>query len=77
MPSPKNSRIRHLAEAITERLIATAATFSLASLFFHDDGREEQKATSVAVAESILRMALYFSHERAWYRCGKLGRKEK
>ncbi|MBG28143.1 MAG: hypothetical protein CL852_05420 [Crocinitomicaceae bacterium] len=42
--------------------------------FFQDDAKAVQKATSVAVAESVLKMALYYFHERAWYRYGKLGR---
>ena len=43
-------------------------------VFFQDDAKAVQKATSVAVAESVLKMALYYFHERAWYRYGKLGR---
>ena len=41
-------------------------------VFFQDD-KVVQKATSVA-CESVLKMALYYFHERAWYRYGKLGR---
>ena len=77
MSSPKKARIRHLAKAFTWRLIASATTFSLALFFFQEDAEAVQKATSVAVAESILKMGLYYFHERAWYRYGKLGRDAK
>lgn len=74
MLNAKKSRIRHLAKAVTWRVIASGTTFLLAWFFFQDDAKAVQKATSVAVAESVLKMALYYFHERAWYRYGKLGR---
>ena len=74
MPNVEKSRIRHLAKAVTWRIIASGTTFLLAWFFFQDDAKAVQKATSVAVAESVLKMALYYFHERAWYRYGKLGR---
>lgn len=74
MPNAKKSRVRHLAKAVTWRVIASGTTFLLAWFFFQDDAKAVQKATSVAVAESVLKMALYYFHERAWYRYGKLGR---
>jgi len=46
----------------------------LAWFFFQDDAQAVQKATSIAIAESVLKMGLYYFHERAWYRYGKLGR---
>jgi len=75
MPNPKKSRIRHLTKAVTWRVIASGTTFLLAWFFFQDDAQAVQKATSVAVAESVLKMALYYFHERAWYRYGNIGRK--
>ena len=74
MLNAKKSRIRHLAKAVTWRIIASGTTFLLAWFFFQDDAKAVQKATSVAVAESVLKTALYYFHERAWYRYGKLGR---
>ena len=71
----KKSRLRHLAKAFTWRVIASITTFSLALFFFQEDEQAIQKATSVAVAESIIKMGLYYFHERAWYRYGRLGRK--
>lgn len=75
MTDPKKSRIRHLAKAVTWRIIASVTTFLLAWFFFQDDAQAIQKATSVAIAESVLKMGLYYFHERAWYRYGSLGRK--
>tara|TARA_B100001248_G_scaffold245231_1_gene214906 strand:- start:241 stop:531 length:291 start_codon:yes stop_codon:yes gene_type:complete len=74
MLNAKKSRIRHLAKAVTWRIIASGTTFLLAWFFFQDDAKAVQKATSVAVAESVLKTALYYFHERAWFRYGKLGR---
>ena len=74
MPNPKKSRVRHLLKAFTRRFIASSTTFLLAWFFFQDDVQAVQKATGIAIAESILRMGLYYFHERAWYRYGKLGR---
>ena len=37
MPNPIKSRIRHLAKAVTWRLIASATTFSLALFFFQPE----------------------------------------
>ena len=76
-PNPKKSIIRHLLKAFTWRFIASGTTFLLAWFFFQDDAQAVQKATSIAIAESVLKMGLYYFHERAWYRYGKLGRDEK
>ena len=74
MPNPKKSRLRHVAKAVTWRVIASGTTFLLAWFFFQDDVQAVQKATSIAIAESVLKMGLYYFHERAWYRFGRLGR---
>ena len=58
--------VKSIAKAITWRVIASATTFALAMLFFGDDPYAAQKATGVAVAESGIKMLLYFLHERAW-----------
>jgi len=59
---------RHLAKTITWRIIASSTTFLLAYLFFHEDESAVQKATYVAIAETVIKMALYYFHERAWYK---------
>jgi len=57
---------RSVVKAISWRLIASITTFILAMLFFGDDPDAIQKATSIAILESIIKMALYFGHERLW-----------
>jgi uncharacterized membrane protein len=69
--SDKKSEVsfkRHLAKTITWRIIASTTTFILAYVFFHDDESAVQKATYVAIAETVIKMALYYFHERAWYK---------
>lgn len=61
-------RKRHIAKAITWRVIASGTTFLLAMLFFKDTEDAVEKATYVAIIESFLKMALYYFHERAWYK---------
>ncbi|SMD34310.1 Uncharacterized membrane protein [Reichenbachiella faecimaris] len=63
-----NSKMRHIAKALTWRIIASGTTFILALLLFggHDDALE--KATWIALIESILKMAFYYAHEEFWYR---------
>lgn len=61
-------RKRHIAKAITWRVIASGTTFLLAMLFFKGTEGAVEKATYVAIIESFLKMALYYFHERAWYK---------
>ncbi len=61
------SKKRHIAKTITWRVIASLTTFLLALFFFKEDPNAAEKATGVAIAESILKMVLYYFHERAWY----------
>jgi len=62
------SKKRHIAKTITWRIIASLTTFLLALLFFRDDPHAAQKATGIAIVESILKMVLYYFHERVWYK---------
>lgn len=62
------SKKRHIAKTITWRIIASLTTFVLAILFFRDDPDATQKATGIAIAESILKMIFYYFHERMWYK---------
>ena len=62
-----NSRIRHIAKAITWRLVASATTFLLAYLIFKDDPNAGEKATIVALIEGALKLVLYYYHERFWF----------
>ena len=63
-----SARMRHIAKAITWRILASGTTFLLTLLLFggHDDVTE--KATMIALTESVLKMLFYYGHEEAWYR---------
>jgi uncharacterized membrane protein len=64
----EESKKRHLAKTLTWRIIATLTTFCLAFLFFNDDEKALQKASGVAGTEFVLKMILYYFHERIWYK---------
>lgn len=68
----KLSRKRHMAKAVTWRVIASATTFTITYVVFGD----VKAATGIALVESALKMVLYYYHERAWFRFGRLGRKK-
>lgn len=72
------SQKRHLAKTITWRVIASITTFIIAMIFFKDDPLAAEKATGVAITESIVKMGLYYFHERIWYKSnfGLKSRKE-
>lgn len=59
---------RHIAKTITWRVVASATTFLLALAFFGNDAAAVQKASGIAAAETVIKMLLYYGHERAWYR---------
>ena len=61
------SRKRHIAKTITWRIIATGTTFVLTLIFFRDDPNATSKATWVAAIETVLKMIIYYYHERLWY----------
>ncbi len=63
-----DSRSRHIAKTITWRVIASLTTFLLALFFFQDDPDAATKATWVAITEAVLKMGLYYGHERMWYK---------
>lgn len=62
------SQKRHLAKTITWRVIASLTTFVVALIFFSEDPLATQKATGVALTESVIKMGLYYFHERFWYK---------
>ena len=68
----KKSRIRHIAKTITWRLIASLTTFILAYVFTQNI----TKSLWLMGTEMVLKLLLYYYHERAWYKYGKLGRDE-
>lgn len=60
----KVSRKRHIAKAVTWRVIATGTTFSLAWII---TGSVEIGAT-IGGFEATSKMVLYYLHERVWYK---------
>lgn len=63
-----NSRMRHVAKAITWRLIASGTTFILAIILFEGHEGALEKATWIAIIESALKMLFYYAHEEIWYK---------
>ena len=54
--------IKSIVKTITWRVIASATTFALALLFFRSDDNAIQKATGVAIAESVIKwFSIFFT----------------
>ena len=68
----KKSRIRHIAKTITWRIVASITTFTLVYFFTGDIN----KSLWLMVTEMVLKLLLYYYHERVWFKYGKLGRDE-
>ncbi len=62
------SQKRHIAKTVTWRIIASLTTFAIAYFFFRDDPNATEKATAVALTEAVIKMGLYYFHERMWYK---------
>ncbi len=64
----KESRIRCILKAITWRIIATGTTFLLAYFIFSNSECEGvlEKSTLVAALELVIKLVIYYVHERAW-----------
>lgn len=65
-----NAIARHLAKTITWRVIGTIDT-TLLSWFITGNWKF---GLAIGGTEVITKMILYFLHERAWFKWGKLGR---
>jgi uncharacterized membrane protein len=68
MVSPK----RHLAKAITWRIIASTTTALIAWAF----GLPPKAIGFVFVADLLIKFVLYYMHERVWYKHIKFGVKD-
>jgi Predicted membrane protein len=64
----KESRTRSILKAISWRVIASATTFTLAYLIFSNSECDDvlEKSSMVAITESILKLVIYYFHERVW-----------
>ena len=68
----KQSRIRHIAKTATWRLVGTVDTILLGWLVSGD----ATIGLTIGGLEMVTKMALYYLHERAWFRYGRLGREQ-
>lgn len=66
--SPK----RHLAKAVTWRIIASITTAAIAFMF----GLPPKAVGAVFVADLIIKFVMYYIHERVWYKHIKYGVKD-
>ncbi|MEL6862973.1 MAG: DUF2061 domain-containing protein [Bacteroidota bacterium] len=64
----KESRLRSILKAITWRFLATGTTFTLAYLIFSQAECDDvlEKSTIVAALEAVIKIVIYYFHERAW-----------
>jgi uncharacterized membrane protein len=63
------ARSRHLAKAVTWRIIASIVTAIIAYAF----GLPPKAVGAVFVADLIIKFVLYYAHERVWYKHIKYG----
>lgn len=63
------TKTRHLAKAITWRIIASITTAIIAYSF----GLPPKAVGLVFVADIIIKFVLYYVHERVWYKHIKFG----
>jgi len=63
------SKSRHLAKAVTWRVVASITTALIAYAF----GLPPKAVGGVFVADLIIKFILYYGHERIWYKFIKFG----
>ena len=68
----RQSRIRHLAKTVTWRLVGTVDTILLGWWASGD----ATVGLTIGGLEMVTKMILYYLHERAWFRYGRLGRED-
>lgn len=61
-------RNRHILKSVTWRILASITTFALSYAFFFDAPEAIAKASGIALSESVIKMVMYYAHERAWFR---------
>jgi uncharacterized membrane protein len=66
------SKRRHLAKAVTWRIIASTVTALIAWWF----GLPAKAVGLVFAADLVIKFILYYAHERVWYKHIKYGVKE-
>jgi uncharacterized membrane protein len=68
----KVDKKRHLAKAITWRIIASITTAAIAFAF----GLPPKAVGAVFIADLVIKFVLYYAHERVWYKHIKYGVKD-
>lgn len=63
------SHKRHLAKAVTWRIVASITTAAIAWFF----GLPMEAVGAVFVADLIIKFVMYYAHERVWYKYIKFG----
>ena len=63
---------RHLAKAVTWRIVASTVTALIAWAF----GLPPNAIGAVFIADLIIKFAMYYTHERVWYKYIKYGVKD-
>jgi uncharacterized membrane protein len=63
---------RHLAKAVTWRIIASITTVAIAWFF----GLPAKAIGAVFIADIVIKFVLYYGHERLWYKYIKFGVKD-
>ena len=63
---------RHLAKAVTWRIVASTVTALIAWAF----GLPPNAIGAVFIADLIIKFAMYYAHERVWYKHIKYGVKD-
>jgi uncharacterized membrane protein len=63
------SKKRHLAKAVTWRIVASIVTALIAWYF----GLPPKAVGAVFVADLIIKFVLYYGHERMWYKYIRYG----
>lgn len=65
-------RKRHLAKAVTWRLVASLTTAFIAWFF----GLPSEAVSAVFFADLIIKFFMYYAHERVWYKHIRFGLKD-
>lgn len=61
-----DTKFRSIIKAISWRLFATLTTFILAFIIFREDKQVMEKSMMVAGFELVLKLLIYYLHERIW-----------
>lgn len=62
------TKIRHIIKAFSWRFIAGSTTVILVVLIFNEEQGAYEKAGSIALIETVLKMIFYYGHEEVWYK---------